>query len=75
MLQRVPWLLLASMIVLGSAPAAAQDLERVQKAGKLVMLAFPHQQNPFIRVNLAKGAMVKAGSPEYFEGLDVDRRG
>jgi ABC-type amino acid transport substrate-binding protein len=72
MLQRFSWLLLASIAVFGGSPAAAQDLARVQKAGKLVMLAFPHQQNPFIRVNLAKGAMVKAGSPEFFEGFDVD---
>lgn len=61
-------------------PAAAQtpasrtgsDLARVKKSGKLVMLAFPHQQNPFIRVNLEKGAMVRSGSAEYFRGLDVD---
>lgn len=72
MLRRFPWLLLGSMILLGIHAASAQELARVQKAGKLVMLAFPHQQNPFIRVNLAKGAMVKAGSTEFFEGFDVD---
>lgn len=72
MLQRVLWLLLVSLFVLGAPEAAAHDLARVQKAGKLVMLAFPHQQNPFIRVNLAKGAMVKAGSSDFFEGFDVD---
>lgn len=63
------WLLLLALLAI---PAAAQDVARIQKSGKLIMLAFPHQQNPFIRVNLAKGAMVKAGSAEYFQGFDVD---
>lgn len=62
--------LLASFLV--APPAPAQDLARIQKSGKLVMLAFPHQQNPFIRVNLTKGPMVQAGSAEYFEGFDVE---
>ena len=59
-------------LALAGLSASAQDLARVQRSGKLVMLTFPHQQNPFIRVNLAKGAMVKAGSADYFEGFDVD---
>ncbi len=66
-----PWLLLLPLLMV-PLRASAQDLARIQQSGRLVMLAFPHQQNPFIRVNLAKGAMVKAGSSEYFEGFDVD---
>ncbi len=69
MLHRLAWLLLLPLL---AAPAAAQDLARIHKSGKLVMLAFPHQQNTFIRVNLAKGAMVKSGSADYFQGFDVD---
>lgn len=57
---------------LSARAGAARDLAAIRKSGKLRMLAFPHQQNPFIRVNLAKGAMVRSGSPEYFEGFDVD---
>lgn len=56
-------------------PASAQDLARVRKNGKLVMVTFPHQQNPFIRVNLAKGPMVQAGPADYFEGFDVELMG
>lgn len=69
MLPRITSLLCLSLLAL---PAAASDVARIQKSGKLVMLAFPHQQNTFIRVNLAKGAMVKSGSAEYFQGFDVD---
>lgn len=57
---------------LSTRAGASRELARIRQNGKLVMLAFPHQQNPFIRVNLAKGAMVRSGSPEYFEGFDVD---
>ncbi len=78
----LPALALTALALLSApAPAAAatpasratgSDLARVKKSGKLVMLTFPHQQNPFIRVNLEKGAMVRSGSAEYFRGFDVD---
>jgi ABC-type amino acid transport substrate-binding protein len=37
----------------------------VKARGKLVMLCFPHQENPFIRVNVAAGL-------DHYEGIDYE---
>lgn len=54
------------------APAEAQQLDAIRQRGTLVMLCFPHMESAFVQVNLEKGAMVRSGSTEYFQGFDVD---
>jgi ABC-type amino acid transport substrate-binding protein len=48
------------------------EIAKVKERGKLVMICFPHQDNPFISVNLAQGPMKKLGTAEDFTGLDVE---
>lgn len=52
-----------------SAPSA---LAAIKVRGALVMVCFPHQDNPFIQVNLKKGPMKKIGTAADFKGVDVD---
>lgn len=56
-------------------PALGQDpgeLAKVKQRGTLVMVCFPHQENPFVSVNLDHGPMHKVGGVEDFRGLDID---
>jgi arginine/lysine/histidine transporter system substrate-binding protein len=50
-------------------PEAAAGAERgaaaVKARGKLVMLCFPHQENPFIRVDVAAGL-------DHYQGIDYE---
>jgi ABC-type amino acid transport substrate-binding protein len=55
-----------------ASDAAPSALAAIKARGKLVMLCFPHQDNPFIKVNLAQGPMKKAGTTADFKGIDVD---
>jgi ABC-type amino acid transport substrate-binding protein len=58
-----------------SALAANPDpsaLAKVKARGKLILVCFPHQDNPFIQVNLAAGPMKKVGTVKDFKGVDVD---
>ncbi len=54
-----------------SEPASGM-LAAVKARGKLVMVCFPHQDNPFVHVNVAEGAMKKVGTAADFQGVDVD---
>lgn len=66
----IRWILLA---LLAWAPGVmATTVAEVQERGELVMLAFPHQQSVFVRVNLEAGTMPRYGGPDRFEGIDVD---
>jgi ABC-type amino acid transport substrate-binding protein len=66
------WLLAtAGPAAVAPAPAAAPagggggGVAAVKARGKLVMLCFPHQENPFIRVNVELGL-------DHYEGIDYD---
>jgi ABC-type amino acid transport substrate-binding protein len=63
---------IAIMVLSFCAPAEGQQLDAIRQRGKLVMLCFPHMESAFVQVNLEKGAMVRSGSTEYFQGFDVD---
>jgi len=58
-------------LVSASEPAAG-TLAAVKARGRLIMVCFPHQDNPFVHVNVAQGAMKKVGTVADFEGVDVD---
>jgi ABC-type amino acid transport substrate-binding protein len=65
----------AATLVLSAGLANAQtagELAGVKGRGKLVMICFPHQDNPFISVNLERGPMKKVGTSDDFRGLDVE---
>ncbi|MEL7060007.1 MAG: transporter substrate-binding domain-containing protein [Acidobacteriota bacterium] len=67
--------IVALMSWLAGAPAATADprsVDEVRASGELVMLAFPHQESEFVRVDLAAGPMPTRGGIEHFDGLDVD---
>ncbi len=62
-------LLAASAWASGSGTGA---VAKVRARGKIVLLCFPHQDNPFVQVNLAQGPMRKVGTEKDFKGIDVD---
>jgi len=55
-----------------AADPALSALAKVKARGTLGMVCFPHQDNPFVHVNLAAGPMKKVGTTVDFEGIDVD---
>jgi len=57
---------------LPAADAAPSAVTAIKARGKLVMVCFPHQDNPFIQVNLEQGAMKRVGTAADFKGVDVD---
>jgi len=57
---------------LSAADSGPGALAAVKARGKLVMVCFPHQDTPFVHVNLARGPMKRAGTVEDFGGVDVD---
>ncbi len=57
--------------VWASDPAPG-TLAAVKARGKLVMVCFPHQDNVFVHVNVARGTMKKVGTAADFEGVDVE---
>ena len=57
---------------LPAADSAASAVAAIKARGKLVMVCFPHQDNPFIVVDLRQGPMKKVGTAADFKGIDVD---
>ena len=55
-----------------ASDAVPSAVAAIKARGKLVMVCFPHQDNPFIEVNLAQGPMKKLGTAADFKGVDVD---
>jgi ABC-type amino acid transport substrate-binding protein len=64
-------LLFVPPLTAAEAPASSH-LQAIQKAGKIVLRCFPDQQNRFLRVNTAQGAMPQRGEAKHFEGIDVE---
>ncbi len=62
-------LLFAPVIV---AQTHGSHLAAIKARGNIVMVCFPHQDNPFISVNVDKGPMRMIGSAANFKGYDVD---
>jgi ABC-type amino acid transport substrate-binding protein len=61
--------------IAASLPAADQApsaVAAIKARGKLVMVCFPHQNNPFIQVDLQAGPMKRVGTAADFKGIDVD---
>lgn len=68
-------LVIAVMLLGQGALGTSQEtgeLAKVKKRGTLVMLCFPHQDNPFISVNLDRGPMRRGGTAADFLGFDVE---
>jgi polar amino acid transport system substrate-binding protein len=65
---------IATVLAAGVAASgdAASALAKVKARGKVALVCFPHQDNPFVHVNLAAGPMKKVGTSADFEGIDVD---
>jgi len=57
---------------LPASDTAPSALAAIKASGKLVMVCFPHQDNPFIVVNLQQGPMKRIGTAADFKGIDVD---
>ena len=57
---------------LPAADAPPSAVKAIKARGKLEMVCFPHQDNPFIVVNLDQGPMKKVGTAADFKGIDVD---
>jgi ABC-type amino acid transport substrate-binding protein len=68
-------LLVLAALLLGSTQAVRgqqSHVAAIKARGKLVAIAFPQQDNPFISVNLAAGPMQRVGGAQSFVGLDVE---
>jgi polar amino acid transport system substrate-binding protein len=61
----VPAAALACALVAPPEPAAAAPLKEVKARGKLIALAFPNQENRFVRVDVERGL-------GFYEGINVD---
>lgn len=62
-----------AVVALGSALLAQSSaVATIKGRGKLVAVCFPQQDNPFISVNLAAGPMHRVGTPDHFNGIDVE---
>ncbi len=61
----VPAAALACTLLAPPEPAAGAPLKEVKARGKLVALAFPNQENRFIRVDVERGL-------GFYEGINVD---
>ncbi len=57
---------------LPAADPVPSALAAIKERDKLVMVCFPHQDNPFIVVNLQQGPMKRVGTAADFKGIDVD---
>jgi len=57
---------------LPASDVAPSAVDAIKARGKLVMVCFPHQDNPFIVVNLQQGPMKRVGTAADFKGIDVD---
>lgn len=55
-----------------SGSAGGSHTAAVIARGTLRLICFPHQENPFVHVNLALGPMPRVGGPDHFQGIDVE---
>lgn len=56
-------------------PLPLGELAAIRERGRLVMVAFPHQESHFVRADLSKGKMPAFGPADHFAGIDVEVMG
>jgi glutamine transport system substrate-binding protein len=70
--RRLGFTVLAAFLVGSTATPQASDVAAVKARGTLVVICFPQQDSPFVKVNLAAGPMRRVGTAEHFQGIDID---